>query len=171
MALPKTPLFYKLMAEAIQAFGERNNLTARQHFAPLLGFKGVNSAISLSTSLNYTTYNPVTPKPISVDQLYILLTELHEDRNIIIDGLLKEFDLIAVSKNRSSPSCEEISSLSDTANFENNDVFKSVKTALRDGHITSSERLEILKEMDESDKASAELRSKVEALVVHSTLN
>ena len=108
MALPKNPTIYKLIERAISSFGERHHLTARQHFAPMLGYRGDNAAIMLSTALNYTTYNPASPKPISIDQLYTLLYELGEDRNVILDGLANEFDLVLVPKTISPAKISDI---------------------------------------------------------------
>lgn len=92
MALLKNPFLYKAIDEAINAFGERHNITARQHFAPILGFRGENSSIMLGSALNYSTYNPATPKAISIDQLVILLRELGNDNRIILDAIAREFD-------------------------------------------------------------------------------
>ncbi|MEN4053799.1 phage regulatory CII family protein [Sulfurimonas sp. NWX79] len=167
MALPKTPLFYKLIAQAIDSFGERHHVTARSYFAPLLGYKGDNAAIMLSTALNYTTYNPASPKPLNIDHLYVLLNELGEDRNIIIDGLLKEFDLVAIPKQKVKADVADINLLVDVANMENSDVFRVVKKAMSDGTIDEEERAEILKEIEEAQKANARLKD----LVLHLATN
>lgn len=92
MPISKTPWFYKAIDKAINAFGQRHNITARQHFAPMLGFSGQFPDIQLGTALNYTTYNTATPKPLSIDQLSILLEELGDDRKIILDAIAKQCD-------------------------------------------------------------------------------
>jgi len=92
MTLSKTPWFYKAIDRAINAFGSRHNITARQHFAPMLGYDGNNGSIQLGTALNYTTYNTATPKPLSIDQLATLLEELGDDRKIILDAIAKSCD-------------------------------------------------------------------------------
>lgn len=92
MPIAKTPWIYKAIDKAINAFGSRHNITARQHLAPLLGYAGDNGSIQLGTALNYITYNAVTPKPLSVDQLDILLEELGDDRKIILDAIAKRCD-------------------------------------------------------------------------------
>lgn len=92
MPLLKTPWFYKAIDKAINAFGHRHNITARQHFAHLLGYSGDNASIQLGTALNYTTYNPTTPKPLSIDQFALLLEELGPDRKIILDAIAKSCD-------------------------------------------------------------------------------
>ncbi|PHR57268.1 MAG: hypothetical protein COA44_06100 [Arcobacter sp.] len=91
MALAKDPFFYKITHQAIEAFGERHNITARQYFAQLLGYKGPNSNIQIGTMLNYNTYNPLTPRPMSVDQLLVVMDECEDDRQIIIDAICKRF--------------------------------------------------------------------------------
>ncbi len=161
MALLKTPLFYKLIDKAISSFGERHHITARQHFAQLLGYRGDNAAIMLSTALNYTTYNPASPKPLNIDHLYVLLNELGEDRNIILDGILKEFDLVAVPKEHTKASASDINLLVDMANMENADVFRVVKMAISDNELTADEKEEILKEIEEAEKANAMLKDRV----------
>lgn len=92
MPISKTPWFYKAIDKAINAFGQRHNITARQHFAPTLGYSGDNASIQLGTALNYTTYNTATPKPFSIDQLAILLEELGPDKKIILDAIAKSCD-------------------------------------------------------------------------------
>ena len=163
MALPKTPLIYKLIAEAIDAFGEHHHVTARSYFAPLLGYKGENAAIMLSTALNYTTYNPASPKSLSVDHLFMLLNELGEHRNIIIDGILKEFDLVSVKRKNEHANVSDINLLVDIANMENSDVFRVVKESIADKVITQEEQEAILKEIEEAQKANAQLKD----LVLH----
>lgn len=90
MSLSKNPIIYKALVEAIDSYGEKHHVTARQHLAPLLGYCGKNGSVQLGTALNSTTYNPATPKPISVDQLMVLLYELGSDSKIILDVLAKE---------------------------------------------------------------------------------
>jgi len=90
--ISKTPWFYKAIDKAINAFGSRNNLTARQHLAPMLGYSGQFPDIQLGTALNYSTYNPAAPKPLSIDQLAILFDTLGADRRIILDAIAKQCD-------------------------------------------------------------------------------
>lgn len=92
MPIAKTPWIYKTIDKAINTFGKRHSITARQHFAPMLGYDGNNGSIQLGTVLNYITYNPHNPKPLSVDQLDILLEELGDDRKIILDAIAKRCD-------------------------------------------------------------------------------
>lgn len=92
MPLHKHPWIYKAVSKAIDAFGRRHNITARQHFAPKLGYTGQNGEIQLGTALNCTTYNPINPKPLSIDQLAILLDELGPDAKIILDAMAKQCD-------------------------------------------------------------------------------
>jgi len=89
MPINKNPRFYKAIDSAINAFGERHHITARQHFAPMLGYSGDNGSIQLGTALNCTTYNPINPKPLSIDQLAVLLEELGSEKKIILDAIAK----------------------------------------------------------------------------------
>ena len=78
MSLPKNETFYRAAAEAIEAYEDRHYL-GRKHFARLLGYRGPNAHVQLSTALNTTSYNPANPKRLSVDQLGVLLDEVDED--------------------------------------------------------------------------------------------
>ena len=78
MTLPKTRYIYSAVAKAIDGFGERNHINARSHLAPLLGYRGDNAHIQLSNTLNSTTYNPTSPKRLSVDHLDVLLQEVDD---------------------------------------------------------------------------------------------
>jgi len=167
MALPKHPFFYKLIAKAIDAFSENHNITGRSHFAYLLGFRGENAHVQLSSHLNYTSYVPSHPKPLTVDHLLVLLDELGEDRSIIIDGLLKQYDLIAVHKKQAQAKASDINLLVDVANMENSDVFRVVKESIADGIITQEEKEKILKEIEEAQKANAQLKDIVLHLVTN----
>jgi len=91
MALAKNPFFYKNIHDTIEAYGNRHSITARQHFAPMLGYTGKNGDIQLASALNYSTYNPATPKPITVDQLLVVLDECDEERDIILDNMCKRY--------------------------------------------------------------------------------
>lgn len=96
MPLPKHPWLYKAVSKAIASFGKRHHVTERQHFAPMIGLTGSNGDIQFSTILNYTTYNPAAPKPLSSDQLVVLLDELGDDRKIILDAIAKQYDGVFV---------------------------------------------------------------------------
>lgn len=111
MPISKTPWFYKAIDKAINAFGNRHNITARQHLAPMLGYSGDNASIQFGTALNCTTYNTATPKPLTIDQLAVLLDELGPDRKIILDAIAKQCDGIF---NFSAPVAVESESLKDS---------------------------------------------------------
>lgn len=108
MALAKNPLIYNAISEAIERYGEKHHITARQHLAPLLGYGGVNGSIQLGTALNCTTYNPATPKPISVDQLMVLIKELGRESRGIVDLLCREAGGVFSFSAECSRGCESI---------------------------------------------------------------
>jgi len=101
---------------------------------------------------------------VTVTELVHLL-ELSADYTPL-EYIAKKFDLVLVPRKEAHCTTDNIHSLCDKANFENSDVFKSVKQALEDGVITTSERDNILKEIDESERASAELREQIKNLEV-----
>lgn len=144
MPISKTPWLYKAIDKAINAFGHRHNITARQHFAPILGYHGDNASIQLGTALNYTTYNTATPKPLSIDQLAILLEELGDDRKIILDAIAKSCDGIF---NFSAPAKVENESIKDElltiASFAGNLSAKFLEFKNNDGLIDEDEANEL----------------------------
>lgn len=91
MPLTKHPWLYKAVDLAISAFGSRHNITARQHIAPLIGLPGENGSIQLGAKLNYTTYNPATPKSLSSDELIVIMDTIGNERKIILDAFAKEY--------------------------------------------------------------------------------
>jgi hypothetical protein len=98
-------------------------------------------------------------RPLSIDRI-IAITKLTMDKRIL-EVIARQFELILVNKNKGGVSCGDVNVLVDLANIENSDVFKTVKIALADGEISKDEKVDILNELDEADKANAELREKV----------
>lgn len=96
---------------------------------------------------------------LSIDRI-IAITKLTMDKGIL-DLIAKQFDMMLISKNKGEGEhcgINDISKLVDISNMEDADVFRAVKVALADGKIDKEERDNILKEIDEADKAHAELR-------------
>jgi len=145
MPISKTTWFYKAIDSAINAFGERHHITARQHFAPLLGYHGDNASIQLGTALNCTTYNPMTPKPISIDQLSVLLDELGSDKKIILDAIAKQCDgIFNFSAQASSTQSESVKDeLLMIAAFAGNLSAKFLEYKNNDGCIDENEATEL----------------------------
>ena len=85
MTLPKTRHIYSAVAKGLDAWGDRSHINARAHLGKTLGFRGDNAGIQLSNTLNSTTYNPASPKRLSVDHLDVLL---HEVDGIATDKIL-----------------------------------------------------------------------------------
>ncbi|WP_345969624.1 phage regulatory CII family protein [Sulfurimonas sp. HSL1-6] len=108
MALPKHPFIYKSVIAAMQLFGKRHSVSERQHFAPLLGYNGPNDHIQLSSALNYTTYNPYKPKPLSIDQLVVLIEELGPDARPIMDALAKKAGGVFVTEAQAAASHDDV---------------------------------------------------------------
>lgn len=144
MPISKTPWFYKAIDKAINAFGSRHNITARQHFAPMIGYSGNNGTIQVGTALNYTTYIPSAPKPLSIDQLAILLDELGPDKKFILDAIAKECDGVF---NFSAPAKVENESIKDElltiASFAGSLSAKFLEFKNNDGLIDENEANEL----------------------------
>lgn len=75
-----------------------------------------------------------------------------------LEYIANKFDCVLVHKLEAHSNNTNINMLVDAANIENAEVFKAVKIAMLDGEITHEERDFILKEIDEAQKANAELK-------------
>lgn len=157
MPISKTPWFYKAIDKAINAFRNRHNISSRRHLAPMLGYSGQNGDIQLGTALNYTTYIPSTPKPLSIDQLAILLDELGDDKKLILDAIAKECDGVF---NFSAPAKVENESIKDElltiASFAGSLSAKFLEFKNNDGMIDRDEA-------DELERVAYETRQHLRA--------
>jgi len=78
-----------------------------------------------------------------------------------LEHIANEFDLVLVPKKDTKSSMGDINLVADLANIENADVFRVVKNAMQDGTISEDEKEEILKEIDEAQKANAILKDTI----------
>lgn len=77
------------------------------------------------------------------------------------------FDLMAVPKEiQIKCDAQKISFYADNAQIESNDVFSAAKKAIADGKVTIQEKENILREIEESERATAELKASVKCLEV-----
>ena len=84
-----------------------------------------------------------------------------------LEYLNNMFDMQAIPKKASiNIDTTKISIFADNAQLESNDVYSSAKRALEDGVITHEEKIQILKELEESEKATATLKASVFALKI-----
>jgi len=104
-------------------------------------------------------------KPLSIDRI-MDITKLTGD-NRIIEVIANEFDLVAICKFKEKATTKDINLLVDMASIENNDVFRVVKLAIADDVITPEEREAILKEIEEAERANAELKD----MVLHTAIS
>lgn len=75
-----------------------------------------------------------------------------------LEYIAKKFGFILVNEKKSHSHCSNINILVDSANIENGDVFKAVKMAMADGRISAQEKAIIIAEIEEAQKANAELK-------------
>lgn len=117
----------------------------------------VATELGTTTGVLYRQLNPKdTQMPLSIDRI-IAITRLTKDHRII-EEINKEFDLIAIPRVFENAKLSDINLLVDIANIENNDVFKITKMSIANGVISSEEQEAILKEIDEAQKANAQLK-------------
>jgi len=146
MSLPKNDIFYRAATEAIEAYEDRHYL-GRKHFARLLGYRGPNAHIQLSSALNTTSYNPANPKRLSVDQLGVLLDELDEDiRRDMLEKIVNRwgFGLCAnrADADKKGGVMELVTLLLDLGGHHGG-LEETVRRSIEDGVIDEQEREEI----------------------------
>ena len=125
----------------------------------------VATELGTTTGVLYRQLNPKdTQMPLSIDRI-IAITRLTKDHRII-EEINKEFDLIAIPRVSENANLSDINLLVDIANIENNDVFKITKISIANGVINSEEQAAILKEIDEAQKANAQLKDMVMHIVI-----
>ena len=125
----------------------------------------VAAELDTTTGVLYRQLNPKdTTMPLSIDRI-IAITKLTDDKSIL-EEIAKEFDMVLILKKQSQAKASDINLLVDMASIENNDVFRVVKQAIADGVITPEEKQQILKEIDEAQKANAQLKDRV----LHTTM-
>lgn len=125
----------------------------------------VAAELGTTTGVLYRQLNPKdTTMPLSIDRI-MAITKLTAD-NRILEEVAKEFDLVVIPKRCEKAKAADINLLVDMASIENNDVFRVVKMAMADDVITPEEKEAILKEIDEAQKANAELKDRVLHLAI-----
>jgi len=125
----------------------------------------VAAELGTTTGVLYRQLNPKdTQMPLSIDRV-MAITKLTND-NRILEIVASEFDLMLIEKHQDKAKASDINLLVDIASIENNDVFRVVKLAIADNIITPEEREAILKEIEEAEKANAELKD----LVLHTAI-
>lgn len=126
----------------------------------------VAAELGTTTGVLYRQLNPKdTQMPLSIDRVMAICKLTNDFR--ILDVVANEFDMVTVSKKQAEATTSDINLLVDMASIENNDVFRVIKKAMADDVITPEEKKEILKEIDEAQKANAELKN----LVLHTAIS
>lgn len=146
MALQKHPFIYQAAARAIDEFGDANHMTGRKHFASLLGFRGENASVQLSSHLNCTTYNPASPKPLTVDHLTALADELDEEhRRDMIERIVNHWGYVLCDNRRKSGPADVMSVVMHVLDLGDSfgGMESTVKAAIEDGEIDTGEARDI----------------------------
>lgn len=145
--IEKNKFFYEAISEAIAAFEDRHYL-GRKHFARLLGYRGPNANIQLSSALNTTSYNPANPKRLSVDQAIVALDEMDEDiRRDALERIVNRWGLGICSSSAESgkPEVMRIVSALLELGSHHGELEQTVREAIEDGVIDAQERKAIRK--------------------------
>ncbi len=126
----------------------------------------VASELNTTKGTLYRQLNPNdTQMPLSIDRIMAICKLTGDYRILEVVG--SEFDLLVIPKHEEVAKISDVNLLVDMANIENNDVFRVVKLAMADNVITPEEREAILKEIEEAEKANAELKD----LVLHTAVS
>ena len=132
-----------------------------------LGFEWDDVAAELGMS-GSTLDNKLKPAKIDNDitlSEFIHILELTGDMSAL-EHLNSLCEYIAIPKKVSVPDTKDITILVSMAMKENNDVFNEAQKDLADGKIDAKEKASILKELEEAQKANANLRYIIERLKV-----
>lgn len=127
-----------------------------------IGLTKEEVAHELGMSLGYLD-NKLTPSMTTNDLSiteFMHFLELTGDY-AALEYIANKFDMVMIDKKHAHSDISDLNSLVDMANIENNDVFAVVKKAIADGSITEEEAEAALKEIDEAQKANAELKDAV----------
>lgn len=98
---------------------------------------------------------------------FMHLLELSADYSPL-EYIAGKFDMVLIPKKQAAANISDINILVDKANIENGDVFREIKNAISDGIIDEAEQKRILKEIDEAQKANAELKDRVLHVAINS---
>ena len=127
-----------------------------------LSFEDVANELGLSEG---TLSNKLKPAKAENDMTlseFIHFMELTNDFSAF-EYIAEMFDKVLVDKSLDKANVSDINLLVDIANMENSDVFRVVKESIADKVITQEEQEAILKEIEEAQKANAQLKD----LVLH----
>lgn len=125
----------------------------------------VAAELGTTTGVLYRQLNPKdTQMPLSIDRVMAICKLTNDFR--ILEVIANEFGMVQIPKKKAEAKASDINLLVDIASMENNDVFNVVKRAIADDVITPEEKKAILKEIDEAQKANAELKD----LVLHTAI-
>jgi len=156
---------YKAITEALAAFEDRHYISARQHFAPLLGLRGPNAHIMLSNLLNFTSYSMMSKK-MHIDQVAVITEELTEsgDRDIALkmwDQILDAYGFKVTEGATSQEACAiDVTMVFKTAldiDRKHGTLAQEILQALEDGVVEEYE-------IETIEKAAYELRAAVKML-------
>jgi len=147
---------YEVAHEVVYDYMKQNDIPKIDEVAAKLG---------TTSGVLYRRLNPDdTTMPLSMDSV-IAITHLTGDMRIL-EAMAKPFDQMLICKKKATAKTSDLNLLVDIANMENSDVFRVVKKAIADDQITPEEREAILKEIDEAQKANAELKDTVLHLAI-----
>lgn len=102
---------------------------------------------------------PSAPLDFTVSEITHLM-DLSGDYSPL-EYLASKYDFTLVKKDCCKKSIAELTALVDRVMMEGQDIFRVAKIALDDGSLSDDEKESILKEIDEADKANAELRAQL----------
>lgn len=146
---PKDSKFLKVMRSVINKDRKLNGFTLEEEA----------NELGLTQGTLEQKLKPSAPLDFTVSEITHLM-DLSGDYSPL-EYLANKYDFNLVKKECCAGTLARINALVDNAMMENQDVFRVVKVAMEDGEISDDEKREILKEIEEAEKANAELKAKV----------
>jgi hypothetical protein len=134
--MTKQHALYRSISRAIDAYGDRHHITAREYFAPLLGYRGPTAAVQFSSALN-----PNSDNPLSIDRYDAILREIDErGRAELLSTLAKQHGYrLCPGSEPMEPSERDIVSMILGLDQSHGRLAKEIREAIEDGEIDSTE--------------------------------
>lgn len=147
---PKDPSFLKVMRKTINKDRKLNGFDMEEEA----------NELGLSCGTLEQKLKPSAPLDFTVSETMHLF-EMSGDFTPL-EYIANKYGFNLVEKKLSIATVIELHALADNAMIENDDVFRAVKVSMKDGIIDEEEKQRILQEIDEAQKANAELKAHIE---------
>lgn len=141
---------YIATTTAIDEFGKENGVNGREYIAQKIGLMGENADKQLSQILNTTSYNPVRPKRMTIDQFIDIAYSLDDKGALtMLNALAGELGYIVTKESNSvNTKTSEIEPLLEAfmvASEHHGHVSTAILDAIKDGELDAKEQKKLIK--------------------------